>query len=99
MEVRNPGIGGPAHANPAALAPTPAPRRGRPGAAPLDADRVEISPEARQALEAHALAQQVLALPESRPEAVEAARQALEAGLLDTPAAIADTAQAMARPH
>jgi hypothetical protein len=99
MEVRNAGIGGPAHANPAALAQPPAARRSKSAASAADADRVDISPEARRALEAHALVQQVLALAESRPEAVQAARQALEAGLLDTPAAIAATAQAMTRPH
>lgn len=60
-----------------------------------DGDRVEISPRARRAVHASRLARRVLALPETRPAAVRAARQALHRGELLAPPAIRATVRAM----
>ena len=62
-----------------------------------DGDRIEISAQARRAVEADELVRRVRALPEVRPAVVDAARRALQRGELDTPAAIAAAATAMAR--
>ena len=59
-------------------------------------DQVSISLAGRHAALVGDLTRQVLALPESRPAVVDAARQALVSGELDTPAAVAATARAIA---
>ncbi len=58
-------------------------------------DQVEISAAGRQAATVGALARQALELPDSRPDAVAAARAALERGDLDSPAAFLATARAL----
>jgi len=90
MEVRNiPGAG----------QPTPIPPQGDPaakaGRQPASADRVEISAAGREAAFVGDLARQVLDLPDSRPDAVAAARRALERGDLDSPAAFLAAARAI----
>ncbi|MFP4055836.1 MAG: hypothetical protein ACLF0G_03085 [Candidatus Brocadiia bacterium] len=60
-----------------------------------DGDRVDISPRARRAVHASRLARRVLALPETRPAAVRAARQALHRGELLAPPAIRATVRGM----
>ena len=61
-----------------------------PARAPSQADDVPQLERAQDAYVAKALA-----APDVRPEAVEAARKALQAGELDTPQAARRTAQAM----
>lgn len=96
MEVHNAslrGIGQPSQAYP--LEPGGRPT-GKAAGRTASGDVVEISSQARRAVKIHGYVQQVLRMPDSRPAAVQAARQALERGELDSPASIAATAQAIA---
>jgi len=92
MEIRNVQL-------PPSSVPVDLGRRGQAKAARQGAggDPVEISSAARRAALVDRLVQQTLALPESRPAVVEAARLALQAGDLDTQAALHATARALAQ--
>lgn len=97
MEVRNTQLGGLGRSGQATpLLPGSRPN-GKSDAKSARNDVVEISSQARQAVKVHGFAQQVLAIPDTRPAVVLAARQALESGQLDSPGAIEATAQAIAQ--
>ncbi len=70
-------------------------RAAKAGHQPASADQVEISAAGRQAVWLGGLAREALELPERRPDAVAAARAALERGDLDSPAAFLAAARAM----
>jgi hypothetical protein len=65
------------------------------GRQPASTDQVEISAAGHQAARVGSLARAALELPESRPDAVAAARAALERGDLDSPAAFLAAARAL----
>ena len=100
MEVRNvqlpeAQLGGTAPTDAASGARRPAPADRATATESAEGDTIRISPQARQAILVDRLTQQVLRLPDARPEAVAAARAALERGDLDTPAALDATADAI----
>jgi len=68
----------------------PVGREGAGGA--LQGDKVEISPEAREAAKAQELARLAVEEPEVRPEAVEAAKQFLAQGLYNDQGVLEQTA-------
>ena len=93
MEVRNlqlpdTRLGGPTQADHAHQVHRPGAAGATAVAPPPAGDSVTISPEARQAVVVDSLVQQVLRLPDARPDVVSAARAALERGAFDSPEAI-----------